>query len=151
MMNSIGKILICVLLGMMIFACGEENNDPDPTPEPEDEETLQIEKLAKIWKLGTVMKDDEDVTDRFTGFTITFTQQKTYTTTPERGDFDVAPFPDSGAWDFRNDNLNVIARSDGIDMNITVTESKLTLQFQISTPNGKTLGIGEYDFELVPQ
>lgn len=150
-MNTIGKILICILFGMMALACGEEKSDPTPTPAPEDKEAVQLQKLAKTWKTVSVMKDDEDVTNRFTDFTITFTKQKSYTTTPSRGNFDVAPFPASGAWDFRDDNLNLIARSDGVDMDITVTESKLALQFQISNPNGKVLGLGEYNFALVPQ
>lgn len=146
-MNTLRKILTLVLLCTIAFSCGEEESEPAP----ENEETTQLQKLAKTWVPVSIMKDDEDIIGRFTGFTITFTQQKTYTTTPSRGDFDVEPFKPSGAWDFRGDNLNIIARDDGVDMNISVTETRLTLQFQIANPNGRTWGIGEYDFELVPQ
>lgn len=146
-MKPLRKILILILLGIITFSCGEEESEPAP----ENEEAVQLQKLAKTWVPVSVMKDDEDVSNRFTGFTITFTQQKTYTTTPSRGDFDVEPFKSSGAWDFRGDNLNIIARDDGVDMNLSVTETRLTLRFQIANPNGRTLGIGEYDFELTPQ
>ena len=146
-MNTLRKILFLVLLGMIAFSCAEEGGEPIP----EDEEAIQLQKLAKTWKPVTIMKDDEDITGRFTGFTITFTQQKTYTTTPNRGDFDVEPFEASGAWNFLSNNLNVITRDDEVDMNISVTDIKLTLRFQIANSNGRILGIGEYYFELAPQ
>lgn len=145
-MNTLSKILSFLLLGMMVFSCGEEGSEPAP----ENEETIQLQKLAKTWQPVTVMKDDEDVTGRFTGFTVTFTQQKTYATTPERGGYDVEPFKPNGSWDFKDNNLNIISRDDGVDMNISVTETKLTLRFQIANPNGRVQGIGTYDFELVP-
>lgn len=146
-MNTLSKILSLLLLSILAFSCGEEGSDPPP----KSEETIQLEKLAKTWQPLTVMKDDEDVTGRFTGFTLTLTQQKTYTTTPSRGDYDVEPFKASGTWDFKDNNLNIITRDDSIDMNISVTETQLTLQFQVENPNGRRLGIGEYNFELTPQ
>ena len=146
-MSTLSKILTLVLLCTITFSCGEEESEPAS----ENEEIIQLQKLAKTWIPVTIMKDDEEVSSRFPGFTITFTQQKTYATTLNRGGFDVEPFKASGTWDFGDNNLNVVSRDDGVDMNISVTETRLTLRFQIVNPNGRTLGLGEYDFELAPQ
>ncbi len=146
-MNTLHKILFLMLLGIIAFSCSEEGSDPVP----EDKEALQLQKLVKTWKPVAVMKDDVDVTSRFAGFTLTITGQKTYTTTPDRGGFDVEPFKANGTWDFKGDNLNILTRDDGVDMNVSITETRLNLQFQIANPNGRVLGIGEYNFELVSQ
>jgi len=146
-MNTLHQILSILLLAIFAFSCSEESSDPVP----ENAETVQLKKLAQTWEPITVMKDDENVTGRFNGFTITFTQQKTYATTPDQGGYDVDPFQANGTWDFKGDNLNIISRDDGVDMNLSVTETKLTLQFQIANPNGRVLGIGEYNFELAPK
>lgn len=122
----------------------------DPKPELTAEEK-QINLLAKTWTLGTIELGSVDVSDRFNGFSLTITKNKTFTTTENTGGYDRVPFGPSGKWDFKSGNLEVIDRSDGVVMGIKVTENSLTLIFLITESGGRLDGIGEYRFALISQ
>ena len=57
-------------------------------------------------------------------------------------------WPSSGSWTFNNDNIDELLRSDGVVMDISaVTETSLTLTFDIPDTGGRTSGIaGTWSF-----
>jgi len=128
--------------------CSSTSDDPDPEL---TEEEKQINRLAKTWNLGKVLYGGDDVSDRFSGFTLTMTKGKAYSSTPDRGNYDFEPFKASGSWDFKGDNLNVLDRNDGVEMDIVVTETSLRMNFIIAESNGRIAGLGEYQFEMTTQ
>ena len=134
-----------ILLSLCVFtACKSDDEDDLP---PKTDEEVQVEKLSKTWIPGTVKRDGVDVTGEFSGFALTFTQNKTYTSV-KGGEV----FPASGAWEFASGNVNRILRDDGIVMEIAVSAKTLNLQFQMSVSNGMTTGTpGDYEFDLITQ
>ena len=145
---SLSLILLSFSFILLLMNCSSSSDDPDPEL---TEEEKQINLLSKAWVLGTVEYASDNVTDRFGGFTLTMTKGKTYSSTPDRGDYDYEPFKASGSWDFKGGNLNMINRNDGVEMEVSVTENTLILTFLISESNGRIAGLGEYRFELKAQ
>lgn len=137
---------ICSAMFIIFLLVNCSSDDPDPGLTPEEK---QINLLTKTWSLGTITYGGDDVTDRFGGFTLTFTKSKSYSTTPERGDYDFEPFKSSGSWDFKDGNLNALNRNDDVEMDIVVTGSSLRMNFMITEANGRIAGLGEYQFDLV--
>ena len=155
-MNYIKSILLSLSLILLSFSiifslmnCSSSSGD-DPDPELTEEEK-QLNLLAKTWDLKKVEYGSDDVTDRFDGFTLTMTKGKAYSSTPERGDYDFEPFKASGSWEFKDGNLNVLNRNDGVIMDIKVTENSLNMTFMITEANGRLAGLGEYKFDLTAQ
>ena len=145
-MKYIKSIIISLSVTLVLMSCA------DPAPQLElTAEEKQINLLAKTWGLGSVELGSVDVTNLFSGFTLDITKNKTFTTTANTGGYDRVPFEPSGNWDFKSGNLEVIDRSDGVVMDIKVTENSLTLIFIITEEGGRIAGIGEYRFALVPQ
>ena len=147
-MKLIFRYIIVTVFLSALMNCSSNSDDPGPEL---TEEEKQINRLAKTWSLGAVHYSGDEVTDRFDGFTLTMTKSKTYSSTPERGDYDFEPFKDTGSWDFKGDNLNVLDRNDGVVMDIVVTETSLRLIFMITESNGRLAGLGEYQFEMTTQ
>lgn len=127
------------------LSCSNSSDDPGPTL---SEEEKQVQRLAKTWQPGTVNLGPENVSDRFSGFELVLTDDKQYTTNGSLGDFDIDPFDATGSWEFKGGNINTIVRNDGVEMNLIISESSLTLTFSIESPEGKIAGIGEYQFQL---
>ena len=146
-MKRIFQFIIIITFSSSLMNCSSSTDDPTE----KTAEEIQIEKLAKTWSLGTVRYGGDDVTDRFSGFTLTFTKSKTYSSTPDRGSYDFEPFESSGSWDFKENNLNLIHRNDGVDMDIIVSENTLKMNFIITESNGRLAGLGEYQFDLIVQ
>ena len=145
---SLSLIIICLSFTCLLMNCSSTSDDPDPKL---TEEEKQINRLAKTWSLGKVEYSADDVSDRFGGFTLTMTKGKAYSSTPDRGNYDFEPFKASGSWDFKDGNLNVLNRNDGVDMDIVVTETSLLMTFVITEANGRRAGLGEYKFSLTSQ
>ena len=132
------------------FSLWNCSSSGDPEPELTEEE-IQINKLARTWTLGTVMYGDDDVTERFADFRLTFTKSKQYTATGNLGDYDFEPFKPSGTWDFKSANVNLINRNDGVDMAAQVSDDALVLIFSMTEANGRIAGLGAYRFDLVAE
>jgi hypothetical protein len=119
------------------------------TPDTPTELELQLEALMNnnsSWGLtnGSVIKDGYDVTSQFSGFTLNI-GEFTYTTS---NGLDTA-WPSSGNWEFSNNNPNKVLRSDGVLIDVTLTNGQLTLSFTVANLGGKTSGInGNYEFTL---
>ncbi len=140
-------IIQLALIALIAFNFGCETKTVDPT-DPTDLE-LQLEALMNnntAWGLngGSVVKDGFDVTSQFDGFALSI-GEFTYTT---QNSLDTA-WPSSGNWEFVNDNPNKILRSDGVEITVNITGSKLILSYTVSNIGGKTSGInGNYEFTL---
>ena len=145
---SFSILIISLTFICLLMNCSSTSDDPGPEL---TEEEKQINLLAKTWSLGTVRYGGDDVTDRFSGFTLTMTKSKSYSSTPDRGNYDFEPFKDTGSWDFKGDNLNVLDRNDGVEMDILVTETSLRLNFIVAESNGRIAALGEYQFDLTTQ
>jgi hypothetical protein len=122
------RLLSLAALMSMIVLLGCKKDTIDPlTPEEE-----QLALLTGTWKLGsgTVTLDGDDRTSDWAGFEVTFTDSKGYSTIAS---FDDNVWPPAGTWDFQGttgSGLNVLVRSDGINMNISsISASSLTLNF----------------------
>ncbi len=140
-------IIHLVLIALTAFSFGCETKTVDPTDPTALE--LQLEALMNnntSWGLngGSVVKDGFDVTNQFDGFALhigdfTYTTQNSLNTA----------WPSSGNWEFENDNPNKILRSDGVEIIVNITASKLILSYTVSNIGGKTSGInGNYEFTL---
>ena len=140
--------ILTALLVALLFILTNCSSSSDPAPQLTEEE-VQINKLSKTWVLGTVVYTDDDVTDRFDDFSLTFTKSKTYTAAGSLGDYDFEPFKASGTWDFKSGDLNVITRNDGVNMEVSVTDNALFLTFNMTEANGRLAGLGSYRFDLV--
>ena len=142
------NIFTALLVALLFLTNCSSSSDPGPQL---TEEEVQINKLTKTWVLGTVTYVDDDVTDRFTDFSLTLTKSKTYTTTGSLGDYDFEPFKALGTWDFKGGDLNMITRNDGVNMEVSVTDNALFLTFIMTEANGRMAGLGSYRFDLVTQ
>jgi hypothetical protein len=142
-MKNLSQLFIQLSIFSVMVSCSPSTDDSDLSPEE-----IQLNLLSKTWSLGNVSYEGDNVTDRFGGFTITFSGSKSYTTTPERGDYDFEPFKSSGSWDFMDSNLNMLIRDDGVEMVISVSENTLRMNFMITESNGRLAGLGEYQFDL---
>lgn len=120
--KSLSPVLLAVLLLMESFlysACDGEG-------EPKTARQGTLEKLmAKTWKVKSVTADGVDVTSRFAGMTITFTET---TCAVSNGS---TLWPSSDAWAFVNDEAVSIKRGDNVQVEIvSLTASSLTLALQ---------------------
>ncbi len=147
MKNFTLNFLVILLSGFFVFtACKKDDDNPDPTPE-----ALQVQKLTGNWIVGTegsVTRDDFP-SDEWADFTLTM-GNKTYSTT---NTYPIV-WPTQGTWGFIGNNLNQIEREDGVVIEISVTETTLTMRFTQAEINqgGRTKGVsGEYVFILKKQ
>lgn len=124
---KISKILSYAVLISIIVLLGCKKDEVIPPTEEEK----QLDLLVGTWSLGngTVTLDGDDRAADWAGFEVTFTDSKGYSTISS---FDDNVWPPVGTWDFQGttgSGLNVLVRSDGIPMNINLSASSLTLNF----------------------
>lgn len=116
-----------------------KKDDPDPLAQ-------RINELTASWKLGSVKNDNADVTSQYTGFTLSVSGNNYITT--KGGN----PWPESGSYEIRKDDLSKIIRSDGVTITIDeITTSTLVLSFNYSNlTGGRTKGVtGNFTFSLI--
>ena len=129
-------ILLCAFFG----SCGG-NDGPSP-------EEARLQELTATWQLGSVVNDNQDVTNQFTGFSLTVTANKTFSTL-QGGN----PWPAQGTFDFVNGNVSRLLRDDGVTIEVTnITEERLVLSFDMNTVRGGAHGsegiTGNFIFDL---
>ena len=124
---------------MLVFTFSCKKKAPEP-----DEKTIQQGKLSATWSVNEVENDGSDVTDQFTGFTLTINQLNY--STQNGGN----PWPSSGTYDFKGTDLFTLLRSDGTEIKIEeLTSTTLVLSFNYTSVNGRTLGVtGDFTFSL---
>jgi hypothetical protein len=116
-------------------------------------EDQQMQKLQGTWKASSVQVDGTDITDQYTDFTITFfksgSTKEMVATNPG-----YAFYAGTDVWDFAASSkaTKIIRSSDGIEMNVQVTQSNLTLTFNVpvTSAGGRVSGMsGNFTFNLV--
>lgn len=142
-----------VFLSLSIFiSCGGDGTDPEPDPREIQGALMNISALAP----STVTVDNgarEEWSDA--GFTLT----ASYNADTNQGTFSASGIPDtdgatdvwpaSSTWTFggtdEEPDVSTIIRSDGIEMTVSVSETVLTLNFEIEPAGGRTFD-GQWQF-----
>jgi hypothetical protein len=153
--------LICLLAMAFVFVhCGSDDPDPEPpielTPEEEVKALLTNDGTAATWSppsaTSGVLVDGIDVTEElFPGFSLTFNQNGTLTTTGTtpvwlRSDTWVFVAGKEGREFTRGQDDKVVKITD-----ISASELKLTLEWDTTTygPGGRQHSLkGTYEFTL---
>ncbi len=128
-MKKLNYLLSAVVLMMVLMTvgCGPD----DPTISPEDAVT---EAFAKTWLLSSATLDGQAVTD-LTGLTFAVTENMSYSTNSSTVARQPNPFPASGTWVFKSDITSadqstfIITRDGNLDMDVTLSDTALTLGF----------------------
>ena len=149
MKSKLFYVAAFLAFGVVFSACKKN------PPKPKTDEELQLEKLTGTWAVpspaaaNTVTIQSSDVTPDWASFTITFTDGNFTTSGPA----DLKVWPASGTWSFAQGDVSTIQRGDGIDINISVSETTLTMSFNYTDPGGRIDGVeGDWVFnDLVKQ
>ena len=144
MRTRISIVGLILALGIVFSACKK-----DPVT-PKTDEELQLEKLEKTWIVESgsnkVTIAENDVTDEWTSFELTFTEGN-YTSS---GAASTDVWPAGGTWSFATDDVTIIQR-DGIDISINVSDNTLLMTFTYTT-GGRLDGVdGNWVFNMVPK
>lgn len=143
--KTLEVLRVCSMLSfscLLLFFSNCGGNDPSP-------QELRLSELSATWEVQRVTNDGTNVTNQFTGFSLTARVDKTYSTTNGGN-----PWPAAGTFDFLNDtDVDRLLRSDGTTITIVeVTETSLTLTLQVNRVGGTAAGItGDFTFSLVKQ
>ena len=114
----------------ILFAC----NSVDPTPEPDDPLDIQANLLNGTWILkdaSSAVKDN-NVISEFKDLTLTISGATksggNYATT---NSFDSGVWPNSGSWQFQNNDRSKLLRNDNVVISISVTQTTLRTSFTV--------------------
>ena len=114
----------------LLFAC----NSVDPEPEPDDPLDIQANLLNGKWILkdessavkdGSIISEFKDLSLTFSGGT---KSGGNYATT---NSIDADVWPNSGSWEFQNNDKSKLLRSDNVVMSISVTQTTLRTSFTV--------------------
>lgn len=134
------SLTLVVLFGVVTcFSSCSKDDSPNA-------QTLQLQKLSATWKVSQVTNDNQDVTNQYAGFILTVNELNY--TTQNGGN----PWPTSGAYTFKEGDLNTLLRSDDVTITIDeITESTLLLAFNFNTVTGGRLSgvTGDFTFSLI--
>lgn len=134
------SLTMAILLGMMVYSSSCSKDDGPSA------QSLQLQKLSATWKVSQVTNDNQDVTNQYAGFILTVNELNY--TTQNGGN----PWPTSGAYTFKEGDLNTLLRSDDVTITIDeITESTLLLAFNFNTVTGGRLSgvTGDFTFSLI--
>ncbi len=135
---TFGFLMIVMVLAIQFLnGCGKDDGT-----NPEDQ---RIKQLTGAWQLDEVVNDNLDVTNRYTGFTLTVDEMNFTTQNGNNA------WPSIGTYDFANGNIDLLIRSDGVDVTIDeITNTSLTISFQMADlAGGRQAGItGDFTFSL---
>lgn len=137
---------ITILLALIQFsACSDDDNGGS-----KNAKTTMLTK--EPWAHAQVSHTDGDLSSQYTNFVIVFTKNVsdgfdgTYVISNGRHAFTET----SGKWKFNEDFSQIILDS-GKEIDITLTEEQLTMDFIAPAPGGKVRGLsGHFIFELQP-
>jgi len=117
-------------LFLIFSAC----NSVDPTPEPDDPLDIHANLLNGTW----VLKDassavkDSNVISEFKDLTLTISGATksggNYATT---NSIDSDVWPNSGSWQFQNNDKSKVLRNDNVVISISVTQTTLRTSFTV--------------------
>tara|TARA_B100000579_G_scaffold436505_1_gene462632 strand:+ start:2595 stop:3107 length:513 start_codon:yes stop_codon:yes gene_type:complete len=119
---------------LFLFAVTISCNSVDPEPDVEDPLDIQANLLNGTWILkdassavkdGNIIPDFKDITLTFSGAT---KDGGNYSTT---NSIDLDVWPNSGSWQFQNNDQRKLLRSDNVALSISVTQTTLRISFTI--------------------
>lgn len=141
------KTFVSIYIVALLLMCNCSKHH-DPTPGDIQQQTSKKLQSA-TWKVKTVLRNDVDITQDYTNFTLTIAAS-TYTTT--NGGL---AWPASGTWAFQGQSTTTVIRDGSIPVDFVLSDdaSSLKLNFTIETStytNGRVNGLkGVYEFDLV--
>ena len=138
-----------VFVSLIIFTnCGGDGGGGSSVDPADD----QAELIVFTWSLtsnGAVLESAAQA--EWNGFTLTFTGDGDGGNFSTSGSQTTDVWPSSGTWTFDGDDIGTIARSDGVNIEISsVTSSGMTLAFTINTSgSARTSGVdGNWTFSF---
>lgn len=140
-MKKLNYLLSVAVLFALLVTVGCSKDD-GPGVSAEDQVK---ERLSKTWLISSATLASQTVTD-LTGLTLTITDQLSYTSNGNTAARQPNPWPTSGTWVFKTAITDastgsfVITRDDGLDINVTLTDTTLSLGlvFDDSIHNGSS-------------
>lgn len=144
------SILLMVLAVLLVFGC-KKKKDIEPDPEAE-----AIAKLVSgAWVPTAVTLDSENRTADFTNFSLTITENKTYSTLGVDPIYS-SVWPSSGSWDFKSSgsaipDLGTIIRDGSLEISIDVlseTQFVMSFTFVTGSVEGTSSTEGNYIFSM---
>lgn len=129
-------------IGMLLSCDGGE-----VTPEV-SETDLMKEKLAKTWVASSasssITVDNDDVTSEFSGFTLTLSDNLSFTSNSNTLSRTPTPWPTNGTFSFGgtsdSPSLNQLIRDDGLTVSVTTDGSTMRMTFVFSDSNKDSTG-----------
>lgn len=150
------KHLKNLLSALVFFSCiifvscgGDDGGGKDPDPAVE-----QANKLIGDWTVtASGAKLDGTAADGWDGFALTFSGDETGGNYSTSGAASEEVWPSSGTWEFDGDDIGTVLRSDGVEIDVQVSETSLTLSFTIASGSGaRASGIdGDWTFSFDAQ
>ena len=138
---------------LIVFAsCGGDDDDDNNDDSGPDALDLVVEDLiGSTWVLTEGGATLEAVgVEGWDGFTITITGDRNSLSYNTSNSADPAVWPTSGTWSFIGDDGRKVERSDMIEIDVTASDTNLTLGFDIV--EGRTNGIvGRWSFRMEAQ
>ena len=138
-------LILCSLAWVLVLLPNCGGSDPNPQEE-------RLNELTATWSVNSVVNDGSDVTNQYTGFSLTITGNKTYSTLNGGN-----PWPANGTFDFVNETTtDRVLRDDGVTLQIrSITASSLELVFSVTSVRGQSAGAegitGDFTFNLQKQ
>ncbi|OEK01276.1 hypothetical protein BFP97_07010 [Roseivirga sp. 4D4] len=135
------KRILYASIALFCLVLGCKDDDPSPSEQ-------RLIDLTATWNVSSVINDGTNVSDQFTGFSLTVSGDKTYATVNGGN-----PWPASGTFDLNPDDLDTFIRDDNVEVSIVeITATALSLSFQMSnvrSVRSGTSGItGSFTFNL---
>lgn len=136
LLTSVVYSILLMSIVIVLFSCNK-NKDPEP-PSAHD---VQLDLLANSWTVKNetngVSLDAVDEIANWPSFSVTLTNNKTYTATGVSAGREVV-WPTTGVWEFKSDTeLNTIIRDDGVEISFIVDASNLNMNFNYSAASGR--------------
>lgn len=134
------RLSLLILLSLGIFFAGCKKDEPTK----KTEEETQLEKLKGSWGLVSATMDANDRTADFPGLVLTlsgnYVEGGTYVYSFTGTRPDPSPWPVDGDWRFGNPKTSQMIRdpdsTDEITMTYTVTDTNLTISFDVPEAGG---------------
>ena len=129
-MKKLNYLLSAVVLLAVLVTVGCSKDD-GPGKTAEEQVT---EKMSKTWVMSSATLESQPVTD-LSGLTLTITDALAYSTNSNSVTRTPNPWPVGGSWAFKTEITDastgsfVITRDSELDINVTLTDTNLTLNF----------------------
>jgi len=141
-------LIIYILIMILVIITTRCSSKVQPSIEEQ-----QFKKMQGTWKVSSVQVDGTDISDQYTDFTITFFKDGN-TKEMVAVNPGYAFYRGTDVWVFATSSnaSKIIRSSDGIEMGVQVSQTNLTLTFNVpvTSTGGRVAGMnGNFTFNLV--